>query len=200
MHARVASGVFLALGFADLAVLNLLLAPRFVAEQARRTTAPYVLAAHRRAPELPKAEAPRAPALPKAETPKGPEPKVAASAPAAEPKAAVSAAPDVLFGLESTRITSVAAALAVQRLAIEMRSGGTARSVLLRGHADRLGGTRANMTLSRQRAESVRHLLIAHGVPKERIAVEAVGDAEPADSSDTPAAWAKNRRVQILWR
>jgi peptidoglycan-associated lipoprotein len=42
--------------------------------------------------------------------------------------------------------------------------------------------------------------LISHGAPLDRITVEAVGDSEPIDPGNNPVAWAKNRRVQVLWR
>lgn len=190
MQARFASGIFLALGFADLAVLNLLLAPRLVAQQeSAPRERPRPAAAEQRAAE------------PKAVEPKSVEPRAkpqTVPAKAAVPQP-VNAVPDVLFGLESHRVTNVASALALLRLARELRVNPT-RSVLLRGHADRLGSSSHNLALSRQRAESVRQLLVAHGAPSERVAIEAVGDAEPADPSDTPVAWAKNRRVQVLWR
>jgi len=189
MHARVASGVFLALGFADLAVLNLLLAPRLAAQSARAAME-----------QVAPCEMPRTPAAARAPAPAAPR---AAEAPArAKPIARAlpsSAAPDVLFALESTRVTSREASLALQRVARELGAG-DARSVLLRGHADRLGNPAHNLALSRQRAAAVRLFLIARGAPAERILVEALGDTEPADRSDTPTAWAKNRRVQILWR
>lgn len=196
MQARFASGLFLALGFADLAVLNLHLAPRL----AERENAPCEIP--RPTVAEAKAEGPRA-AEPKTAEPKVVEPK-AVETKAVEAKAAPapqtsSAMPDVLFGLESSRVTNVEAALALLRLARDLRAGAGHR-VLLRGHADRLGSQSHNLALSRERAESVRHLLIAHGAPGERIAIEAVGDAEPADPTDTPVAWAKNRRVQVLWR
>jgi outer membrane protein OmpA-like peptidoglycan-associated protein len=195
MQARFASGVFLALGFADLAVLNLHLAPRLAAE---RENAPCELP--RPAAAEPNAAAPNA-VEPKAAPPKVIEKAerpqtVAAKAAVPQPESAM---PDVLFGLESHRVTNVASALALVRLARELRADST-KSVLLRGHTDRLGSSAHNLTLSRNRAETVRLLMIAHGAPGERIATEAVGDAEPADSSDTPVAWAKNRRVQVLWR
>jgi outer membrane protein OmpA-like peptidoglycan-associated protein len=46
----------------------------------------------------------------------------------------------------------------------------------------------------------VARLLIARGASADRLLVEAMGDAEPIDPAWTPAAWAKNRRVQIVWR
>jgi outer membrane protein OmpA-like peptidoglycan-associated protein len=87
----------------------------------------------------------------------------------------------------------------MQRLAEELRAPG-GPTVVLRGHADRLGTASRNLALSRLRAESVRRLLGAFGAPANRIVVEAAGDAEPASAEDTPRGWARNRRVQLLIR
>ena len=195
MHARVASGVFLALGFADLALLNLLLAPRLADERARAAAAsrPEIAAAP------PARERPAAPPVtvvePTSPTPVGADTRAARTSKDGEKPAA----PDVLFSLESERITSYDAAMALDGVARELRAD-PKRRVLLRGHTDRLGTASFNVILSRRRAESVRHFLIAHGAPGERIDIEAVGDTEPADTGDGFMAWAKNRRVQVIWR
>jgi outer membrane protein OmpA-like peptidoglycan-associated protein len=188
MHARLASGVFLALGFADLAFLNLLLAPRLAVRTARpaaREIAAEVARPPAPAPAPPTAAAAAEPAAGRAEPP------------AAEPGPAP--VPDVLFALSSEQITSVDAAFALADVARALRAH-PARRVRLRGHADRLGAPAFNQALSRQRAQAVRHFLVARGAPPERIDIEAVGDAEPADPGDGFLAWARNRRVQVLWQ
>jgi outer membrane protein OmpA-like peptidoglycan-associated protein len=199
MHARFASGIFLALGFADLAVLDLILAPRLAAEQAAHAARSQAIAAvtppkaREEAAPRPAAKAEPAPP-PAAQTAAPPPAGSAAPVPEAPP-----AVPDVLFGIESKYVTSFSTILLLKRLAEELKTH-PGRRLLLRGHADRLGSPAHNLTLSRHRAEAVRYILITRGAPGDRISVEAVGDAEPADREATPAAWARNRRVQILWR
>jgi chemotaxis protein MotB len=69
------------------------------------------------------------------------------------------------------------------------------------GHADRqpIQNERfaSNWELSAARAITVVKLLIAEGVPADRLAATAFGDTEPLDPADTPAAFAKNRRIEI---
>ncbi len=69
------------------------------------------------------------------------------------------------------------------------------------GHADKLStnGSRfaSNWELSSQRAINVVKLLIADGVPANRLAATGFGDNQPLDPNDTPEAYAKNRRIEI---
>jgi len=196
MVARMASGLFLALGFADLAVLNLLLAPR-LSEQAARAAGAEIARAVPREAAVPRPAAavtacpPVGPALP------SPAP-AATGAPEAPPDLPLAATPDVIFELGEVRVPGGRAG-DVRQVADALRAAPD-RRLLLRGHADRLGSSASNRELSRQRAEAVRRLLFAYGAPVERVAVEAVGEDEPASGDDTPIGWAHNRRVQLLWR
>jgi chemotaxis protein MotB len=69
------------------------------------------------------------------------------------------------------------------------------------GHADKqpvIGGAFAsNWELSAQRAINVVKLLIADGIPPERLAATGFADYQPLDPADTPEAYAKNRRIEI---
>jgi chemotaxis protein MotB len=69
------------------------------------------------------------------------------------------------------------------------------------GHADRQkisGGAFAdNWQLSAARAINVVKLLIADGVPADRVAAAAFGDNQPLDAADTPEAYARNRRIEL---
>lgn len=186
MHARMASGVLLALGFADLAVLNLLFAPRLKERDMGRLVV---------AEKAPRAPSSTEPAPPHAAAPACPPP--APCAPGGAPL--VEAAPDVAFDINEVRVTGGDAAEDARRVAHELLVD-PRKQLLLRGHADRLGTTDGNLALSRLRAEAVLRLLAAYHAPLDRVTIEAVGDADPADSSDTPTAWARNRRVQLLWR
>jgi outer membrane protein OmpA-like peptidoglycan-associated protein len=110
----------------------------------------------------------------------------------------VKATADLMFDLGEIRVPA-ARAEDVRRLAVILRDKAEKRLVV-RGHADRLGPPEQNLRISYQRAESVRHLLVAFGAPPERVIVEAAGDVEPFSSEDTPRGWAKNRRAELLWR
>jgi chemotaxis protein MotB len=69
------------------------------------------------------------------------------------------------------------------------------------GHADRQkvsgGAYASNWELSAARAIAVTKLLIDQGVPPDHLAATAFGDTQPIDPSDTPAAYAKNRRIEL---
>ena len=55
----------------------------------------------------------------------------------------------------------------------------------------------SNWELSSSRAITVVKLLIAEGVPANRIAATGFGDNQPLDGGDTPDAFARNRRIEI---
>jgi chemotaxis protein MotB len=70
------------------------------------------------------------------------------------------------------------------------------------GHADRSpfrGQARfaGNWELSAARAISVAQLLIAEGLPPNRVAAAAFGDTQPLDDRETPEAYARNRRIEL---
>jgi outer membrane protein OmpA-like peptidoglycan-associated protein len=193
MYARMASGVFLALGFADLAVLNFILAPRLAAGEASVSMGPQAAPNPGPASRAPQTARPSAPA------PSTPRPASPAPPPAASAAAPVEAAPDIVFGLGEIRFTSLAAEKDLKRVAGELRAD-AGKKLVVRGHSDRLGPADNNLVLSRLRAEIVARVLAANGAPLDRVSIEAVGDAEPADTTDTPQGWTRNRRVQLLWR
>jgi chemotaxis protein MotB len=70
------------------------------------------------------------------------------------------------------------------------------------GHSDRQpirpgAPFASNWELSAARAISVVKLLIAYGVPAEHLAATGFAENEPLDPSDTPDAYAKNRRIEL---
>jgi len=54
-----------------------------------------------------------------------------------------------------------------------------------------------NLALSKARAEDVKRVLAAQGVPASTMVASGLGDAQPVASNDTPQGRAKNRRVEI---
>ncbi len=68
------------------------------------------------------------------------------------------------------------------------------------GHADRQpkrGGDVGNWELSSQRAINVVKLLVEEGIPANRLAATGFGEYQPLDPADTPAAYARNRRIEL---
>jgi outer membrane protein OmpA-like peptidoglycan-associated protein len=185
-----ASGLLLALGVADLAVLNLVLAPR-LGELGAAAIARSFIQAAQPAPDCP--AAPAATVIAAAASVKECPP----AAPA--PSTAFEAVPDIVFDFGQVQVPGGRSA-DIKRVADVLRAREDGRRLVVRGHADRVGSANQNLWLSRQRADNVLRLLKAFGAPTDQVSVEAAGDAEPASPNDTPLGWARNRRVQLLWR
>jgi outer membrane protein OmpA-like peptidoglycan-associated protein len=82
-----------------------------------------------------------------------------------------------------------AAARALAALPAETR-------IVIHGHTDNRGAIDANLALSNQRAEAVRAALVARGVPADRLATQAHGDARPVASNATEEGRFRNRRIE----
>ena len=65
------------------------------------------------------------------------------------------------------------------------------------GHTDSTGSYKHNLTLSEQRANSVRNFLLSQGVSPERMTTLGVGPDMPVASNDTREGRELNRRVTI---
>lgn len=70
--------------------------------------------------------------------------------------------------------------------------------MILEGHADSRGTTDYNLALGDRRANTVARWLVARGISRSRISAVSYGEERPAVAAETEAAWAKNRRVEIL--
>ncbi|MBL0123336.1 MAG: peptidoglycan-associated lipoprotein Pal [Betaproteobacteria bacterium] len=73
------------------------------------------------------------------------------------------------------------------------------RKVRLEGHADERGSREYNMALGQRRADAVRKATAVLGVGGERIETISFGEDKPKSSGHDEAAWAQNRRVEILY-
>ncbi|MCW5635495.1 MAG: DotU family type VI secretion system protein [Rubrivivax sp.] len=140
--------------------------------------------------------------------------------PAPQPRLAVFLEPDIRAGLVAVRdeidrsvvivrgdgLFAPASATLVPEREVLMRRIGEAMArvggnVLVSGYTDstpiRTMRFPSNWHLSDARAQSVRALLVAAGVPRERVRAEGRADADPVAPNDTPANRALNRRVEI---
>jgi len=69
----------------------------------------------------------------------------------------------------------------------------------IEGHTDSDGSEEHNMTLSQNRANSVRDFLIAtYGVVADRLEAKGWGESKPIDTNDSPEGKANNRRVELI--
>lgn len=68
----------------------------------------------------------------------------------------------------------------------------------LDGHADERGTREYNVGLGERRAQAVLQALTNAGVSPAQLSVTSAGEERPADPGHDEAAWAKNRRVEIV--
>jgi outer membrane protein OmpA-like peptidoglycan-associated protein len=102
----------------------------------------------------------------------------------------------IYFKTDSVEITPASRELLDEnaRMLVDNR----AVSVVIEGHTDAAGSPRYNQELSKRRAEAVADYLVARNVARDRLEIAVYGEERPLDASETPAARAKNRRVQFL--
>ena len=72
------------------------------------------------------------------------------------------------------------------------------RPVTIEGHTDSRGSDSRNMTLSQNRAQSVKDYLASQGVAAQRITATGVGEGRPIASNKSAEGRANNRRVEII--
>ena len=72
--------------------------------------------------------------------------------------------------------------------------------IVVVGHTDSVGTDPVNDALSRKRADAVRALLIARGLPAEAIVAEGRGKREPLVPTADGVAEPRNRRAEIVVR
>jgi len=70
-------------------------------------------------------------------------------------------------------------------------------NVLVIGHTDSSGADAYNMTLSKNRAESVTNFFISKGIASNRFTTSWFGEEQPVADNRTPEGRAKNRRVNL---
>jgi len=74
------------------------------------------------------------------------------------------------------------------------------RRVAVEGHTDESGGREYNLALGQKRAEAVRRALGLLGVPDAQVEAVSYGKEKPAVEGHDEAAWAQNRRAEIVAR
>lgn len=147
-------------------------------------------------------------------------PVAAVAQPAPKPRLAVFLEPDIRAGIVAVRdevdrsvvtvrgdglFAPASATLVPEREALMRRIGeAMARvggNVIVTGYTDntpiRTLRFPSNWHLSESRAQAVRGLLEAAGVPRDRLRAEGRADGDPVAPNDTPANRALNRRVEI---
>jgi peptidoglycan-associated lipoprotein len=115
----------------------------------------------------------------------------------AGPQAGLLATRVIYFDFDSSEIkgggTDVVAAHA------RYLAGNPNARVRLEGHTDDRGSREYNIGLGERRAQSVRRALLLQGALDIQITTVSYGAERPAVPGHDEAAWAKNRRVEIVY-
>jgi peptidoglycan-associated lipoprotein len=69
----------------------------------------------------------------------------------------------------------------------------------LEGNTDGRGTREYNIGLGERRAQAVRRALMLQGVAESQVTTVSFGAERPAVEGDDEAAWAKNRRVEVVY-
>jgi len=83
-------------------------------------------------------------------------------------------------------------------LIVSMLKLNKSKTIMLIGHTDDTGEGNINMELGAARGGSIRVALMERGVPADKINILSRGELKPAETNDTSAGRAKNRRVQMI--
>jgi peptidoglycan-associated lipoprotein len=78
-------------------------------------------------------------------------------------------------------------------------SGNASIKVRLEGHTDERGSREYNIGLGERRAQAVRRALLLQGVAETQVTTVSYGEERPAVTGHAEDAWAKNRRVEIVY-
>ncbi len=70
--------------------------------------------------------------------------------------------------------------------------------IQINGHTDNVGSDATNLTLSENRANSVKNFLIQNGISTFRLTAKGFGKQAPIDTNDTDAGRKNNRRTEFL--
>jgi OmpA-OmpF porin, OOP family len=135
-------------------------------------------------------------------------PKPAAAAPAPTPPkrcdASVTFQKEETFAFDRYALTAAARTRLDQDVVGKLATCASLESVVIEGHADRLGSQQYNQKLSERRAESVKAYVVSKGVARDKVETIGMGKTVPAkfcpDSKDRKeliACLAPNRRASI---
>lgn len=104
----------------------------------------------------------------------------------------------VYFEFDSDRITSQYMALLEEHAA--HLSAHPGKKVILEGHADERGTPEYNVALGERRAKSVEQALLIHGASPEQFDLVSYGESRPVVEGHGESSYAKNRRVELVYR
>jgi len=103
---------------------------------------------------------------------------------------------DVLFDVDKFTLRPEAREKLAKLSGVLLANAGLKLEV--EGHTDATGSDEYNLTLSENRAGSVRDYLVAQGVPADAVTARGFGKTRPVAPNDTAPGRQKNRRVEIV--
>jgi peptidoglycan-associated lipoprotein len=116
---------------------------------------------------------------------------------AAGPQAGLLAKRTVYFDFDSSEIKGEGTDIVAAHAKYLASNPGT--RVRLEGHTDERGSREYNIGLGERRAQAVRRALLLQGAADAQISTVSYGEERPAVPGHDEAAWAKNRRVEIVY-
>jgi peptidoglycan-associated lipoprotein len=70
--------------------------------------------------------------------------------------------------------------------------------LIIEGHCDERGTEEYNRGLGERRALAIKEYVASHGIPQARLKTVSYGEERPAVQGHNEAAWAKNRRGELI--
>ncbi len=73
------------------------------------------------------------------------------------------------------------------------------RKIVIQGNTDERGGAEYNLALGQRRADAVKTLMLSLGVKESQVETVSFGKEKPKATGSNEAAWAENRRADIVY-
>ena len=102
----------------------------------------------------------------------------------------------IYFDYKKANLTAEAMTLIEEAAALALQND--IEDIVISGNTDTAGPEAYNRNLSELRARAVRDALIASGAPADRIRIEALGETNPAKSTDDDTREPLNRRAEVV--
>lgn len=116
---------------------------------------------------------------------------------AAGPQGGLLATRVVYFDFDSSEIKGAGTDVVAAHAKYLASHSGT--RVRLEGHTDERGSREYNIGLGERRAQAVRRALLLQGATDAQLSTVSYGEERPAVPGHDETAWAKNRRVEIVY-
>ena len=105
--------------------------------------------------------------------------------------------PVIYFGLDEYSLSPES--LETLRYYADVMRSNTSRRMSIQGHTDERGTSNYNLALGERRALAVREAFIGFGINMNRLDAISYGEEKPAVMGANEEAWAKNRRVELIF-